>query len=270
MDYTFAPRGNPPLISPAALAERTARHKKILFMVDYDGTVVPIAPTPEQARPDKKLLKTFARLVQKPEYTLAILSGRRLEELIELLPVSGLYLAGVHGAWIRRPDGVVVPLVKIADGEKAIPVLYALALEVIKNQPGFIVENKRYTLAIHYRLAEVEAAKKILGIFIKESEKLRQQFALELLRGKKILEVRPQGLHKGNPVSWLKKNLSGHFCIYLGDDTTDEDAFQLIAENGLGILVSEYPRPSYASLRLKSPSEVYQFLELIAQKNVQR
>ncbi|MEW6424671.1 MAG: trehalose-phosphatase [Bacillota bacterium] len=255
----------PPLISPAALAEKVAEHEKVLLMMDYDGTLVPIAPTPGQARPAGKLLKILAQLAQRPEYRLAVLSGRRLEELGELLPVPGLYLAGVHGAAIKKPDGAVVPLLKGTDTEKVIAELSALATGLMGGRPGFLVENKRYALAIHYRLAGAAAAGEVLPAFIKESEKLRRQFALELLEGKEILEVRPKGLHKGEPVSWLKKNFPGYFSAFLGDDTTDEDAFRDLKKNtGLGILVSEHPRPSNARLRLKSPAEVRQFLELLA------
>jgi trehalose 6-phosphate phosphatase len=256
-------RNNPPLISPANLAEKVAGHKEVLLMMDYDGTLVSIMPRPDLARPDKELLKILEQLCRLPKYTLAVLSGRRPEELRELLPVPGLYLGGVHGAVIISPDGDFIPLQARTGVEKIITTLCKLADECIKNQPGFLIENKRYALAIHYRLAGFEPAEKVLESFIKESKRLRRQFDLELLKGKKILEVRPKGLHKGNAVSWLKKNLPQAFFVFLGDDTTDEDAFKCI-ENGLGVLVSEHLRPSNASLRLKSPLEVQKFLELLA------
>jgi len=256
---------DPPLISPAALAERVATGKKVLLTMDYDGTLVPIAPVPGQARPGERLLKTLAQLGRRPEYTLAVLSGRRLEELRALLPVPGLYLAGIHGAVISRPDGAIVPLFNEADISGAIARLHDLARARIGDRPGFLVENKHLALAIHYRLAEPEAAEEVLASFLRESEKLRRQSGLVLLRGKKVLEVRPPGLHKGKPLAWLKNHFPGHLAVFLGDDTTDEDAFQLLKkENGLGVLISEHPRPSSAALRLKSPCEVQQFLKLLA------
>lgn len=258
-------QNSPSLISPATLAKRITRYKEVLLMMDYDGTLVPIMPKPDLARPGKKLLKTLEQLCCMPKYTLAVLSGRRLEELKGLLPVPGLYLGGVHGAVISRPNGELVSLLARTEVEKIIAMLYRLADECIRSRPGFLIENKHYTLAVHYRLAGIDVAEKVLENFIKKSEKLRQQFDLELLRGKEVLEVRPKGLHKGNPVSWLKKNLPQAFPVFLGDDTTDEDAFGCI-ENGLGILVSECPRPSNAGLRLKSPLEVQNFLELLALK----
>lgn len=255
-------QNNPPLISPANLAREIAGHKEVLLMMDYDGTLVSIMPRPDLARPDKKLLKTLERLCRLPKYTLAVLSGRQLEELRKLLPVPGLYLGGVHGAVISRPDGECVSLLDRTGVEEVITVLCRLAGELIKDQPGFLIENKRYALAIHYRLADSEAAEKVLGDFTIESRGLRRQFDLELLKGKEILEVRPKGMHKGNAISWLKKNSPRAFFTFLGDDTTDEDAFKCV-ENGLGVLVSEYPRPSNASLRLNSPLEVQKFLELL-------
>ena len=256
---------DPPPISPAALAEKVGVNEAILLTMDYDGTLVPIAPVPGRARPGERLLKTLAQFGRRPEYTLAVLSGRRLEELRALLPVPELYLAGVHGAVISRPDGIIVPLFNDPDIARAIARLDDLARARIGDRPGFLVENKRFALAIHYRLAEPEAAEEVLASFLRESEKLRRQSGLVLLRGKKILEVRPPGLHKGKPLAWLKNNFPGHHAVFLGDDTTDEDAFQLLKkENGLGVLISEHPRPSSAALRLKSPFEVQQFLELLA------
>ena len=266
-EETF-PACAPPPVTPAALAEKVAAARKVLLTMDYDGTLVPIASSPYQARPGEGLLKTLTRLGRRAEYTPAVLSGRRLADLRELLPVPGLYLAGVHGAVIGRPDGSTVPLFSEEEFGRTIATivrLEALARARIGGRPGFLVENKGPALAIHYRLAEAKTAEEVLAGFLQESEELRRQAGLVLLRGKKVLEVRPPGLHKGKPLAWLITHFPGRCAVFLGDDTTDEDAFALLKkENGLGVLVSEHPRPSYAAYRLKSPAEVEELLELLA------
>lgn len=257
----------PPLISPAALAEKAAGCPGLLLMTDYDGTLVPLAPTPEEATPDKELLQVLARLARKPRCVPAVLSGRRLEDLAALLPVPGIYLAGVHGAAILKPDGTVVPLTRQTGPglKEAIAGLERLAGESIGSRPGFLLENKKYALAIHFRRAAEKDAQYVLGRFLARGKDLLAQSGLQLLRGKKVVEVRPRELHKGNAVRWLKNNFPGHTGIFLGDDTTDEDAFAQI-ENGFGVLVSDEPRRSRAGLRLKSPAEVRLFLEALADR----
>ena len=253
------------LISPAALAGRVAASGKLLLMTDYDGTLVPLASAPERAVPDKDLLPLLARLAQKPRCVLAVLSGRRLEDLALLLPVPGIYLAGVHGAAVLKPDGQTVSLLNRKEPSLTgtLRRLERLARETVAGRPGFLVENKSYALAIHFRNAAADEAEKVLAAFLQNGENLLSGAGLELLRGKKVVEVRPKGLHKGNAVKWLRHRFPGRTAVFLGDDTTDEDAFAEI-ESGFCVLVSEEPRQSRADLRLKSPAEVRLFLEALA------
>jgi trehalose 6-phosphate phosphatase len=234
-------------------------------MTDYDGTLVPLASAPERAVPDEDLLPLLARLAQKPRCVLAVLSGRRLEDLALLLPVPGIYLAGVHGAAVLKPDGQTVSLLNRKEPSLTgtLRRLERLARETVAGRPGFLVENKSYALAIHFRNAAADEAEKVLAAFLQNGENLLSGAGLELLRGKKVVEVRPKGLHKGNAVKWLRHRFPGRTAVFLGDDTTDEDAFAEI-ESGFCVLVSEEPRQSRADLRLKSPAEVRLFLEALA------
>ncbi|MFA5385121.1 MAG: trehalose-phosphatase [Eubacteriales bacterium] len=254
---------HPMLVKPEALVGKLDSYREVFLILDYDGTLVPIAPRPELARPDESLLADLKLLCGLPGYKVAILSGRVLEELKELLPVPGLYLSSVHGVLIEDPAGNLITLTS-SDIEPVINRLYTIAAECIGDKQGYIIENKLIDLTIHYRLAD-PGAEVILKSFIERSKEICEEFGLELLEGKKVLEVRPKGLHKGKFIDWVREKAPLAYIAFIGDDTTDEDAFACLDE-GLGVLVSKEPRPSKAALRLDSPGEVQEFLRLLITK----
>ena len=254
---------DPPLVQPEVLAGKLDLYREVFLILDYDGTLVPIAPRPELARPDESLLAELKLLCGLPGYRVAILSGRVFEELKELLPVPGLYLSSVHGVLIEDPAGNRTALTSAEIGP-VINRLNSIAAECIGDKQGYIIENKLVALTIHYRLAE-PGSEVILKSFIDQSKGICEEFGLELLEGKKVLEVRPKGLHKGKFIDWVREKAPLAYITFIGDDTTDEDAFACIDE-GLGVLVSIEPRPSKAAFRLQSPEEVREFLRLLINK----
>ncbi|HAG11811.1 MAG TPA: trehalose-phosphatase [Desulfotomaculum sp.] len=256
-------QNHPILIKPEALAGKLDLYREVFLILDYDGTLVPIAPRPELARPDEGLLADLKQLCGLPCYKVAILSGRVLEELKELLPVPGLYLSSVHGVLIEDPAGNLTALAS-ADIEPVINRLYTIAVECIGDKKGYIIENKLIDLTIHFRLADPGAGD-VLKSFIEKSKEVCEEFGLEFLEGKKVLEIRPKGLHKGKFIDWVRGKAPLAYITFIGDDTTDEDAFACL-EEGLGVLVSKDSRPSKASLRLNSPGEVQEFLRLLITK----
>lgn len=256
-------QNHPTLVQPEALADTLDLYREVFLILDYDGTLVPIAPRPELARPDESLLADLKLLCGLTGYKVAILSGRVLEDLKELLPVPGLYLSSVHGVVIEDPAGNLTTLTS-ADIEPVINRLYIIAAECIGDKQGYIIENKLIDLTIHYRLAN-PGAEDILKSFIEKSQNICEEFGLELLEGKKVLEVRPKGLHKGKFIDWVRRKAPLAYVTFIGDDITDEDAFSCL-EEGLGVLVSKDSRQSKAALRLQSPGEVQEFLRLLINK----
>jgi trehalose 6-phosphate phosphatase len=256
-------QNHPMLVNPEALVGKLELYREVFLILDYDGTLVPIAPRPELARPNKSLLANLKLLCGLPGYKVAILSGRMLEDLKELLPVPGLYLGSVHGVLIEDPAGNLTALAS-ADIEPVIHHLYTIAAECVGDKQGYIIENKLIDLTIHFRLAD-PGAEIVLKSFIDKSKKICEKFGLEFLEGKKVLEVRPKGMHKGRFIDWVRKQAPLACITFIGDDTTDEDAFACL-EEGLGVLVSKDPRPSKASLRLNTPGEVQEFLRLLITK----
>ncbi|MGB9802389.1 trehalose-phosphatase [Desulfofundulus sp.] len=241
-----------------------AEASQLLLMLDYDGTLVPIAPTPDQARPDAELVVTLQKLTISPGRVVGIISGRKLAELQNLLPLTGLYLFGSHGLEFRDVDGRVHCMIEDQSLVEHILSLEKVAGECISNNSGFLLENKGASLALHYRLADPPLAREVLCNFIQKVACVMDRNRFEFLPGKKVLEIRPRGVSKGKAVQYLCRKHPGALPLYIGDDRTDEDGF-LALKRGLGILVSPQPRPSAATFRLTSPREVYKFLFFLLQ-----
>ena len=243
---------------PEQLSRTTSR---LLLCLDYDGTLAPIAARPEEARPTAALLALLTQLVACRHLAVAIVSGRALSDLRTLLPVQGLVFVGFHGCEVSTADGKTRLLVPGGMVPLAIARLRQEIAPMLVDMPGFLLEDKRYALALHYRQAK-PADKWIIEEFLAAVRAYRGKgIALEVIHGKEVVEVRPVGGNKGRAVQFL---LAGSYAntlpIYIGDDVTDEEAFTVLGEQGVTIVVADPPRPSAAQYYLRNVSEVLRFL----------
>jgi alpha,alpha-trehalase len=197
--------------------------------------------------------------------TVAIVSGRGRIEVYDFIKVDSLIYAGSHGFDIAGPDGTDI---QHEEGKHIIPTVdsvYRQLVGRVKAIDGALVENKRFSLAVHYRLVAEDQVPLIEGIV---DEMLKANPTLRKNLGKKVFELRPKiEWHKGKAVLWILNalNLNGSDVVpfYLGDDTTDEDAFGVLRDRGIGILVAETPRSTAARYLLRDTREVKQFLETL-------
>ncbi|MBL9105272.1 MAG: bifunctional alpha,alpha-trehalose-phosphate synthase (UDP-forming)/trehalose-phosphatase [Myxococcales bacterium] len=243
--------------APVLAPERLVDHlrggppgARTVLLLDYDGTLVPIAPRPEQAQPDPELLALLSDLARAPGVELHIISGRpraELERWFGELPIGLHAEHGVfsrhHGEWRQRT--------RIPEALRAR--VQATLEQVARSTPGSLVEVKAAALAWHYRLAEPEHGAhraRELRLHLRE---LLAGTPLEVLPGDKVVEVRPQGVHKGLSVRELL--LPGDRVLALGDDRTDEDLFAalpddaLTARVGRGTSVARWRVPDVAAAR---------------------
>jgi len=262
------PASPPAPVSPAGLAVLAAAVRPVLLMLDYDGTLVPIAPAPQEARPDRELLELLEMLSSRRAGLItAVVSGRGSAELAALLPLPRLVLVAGHGACWRPPGGSsFVPLMEDgAAGEREKATLAALARALAAAETGLLVEEKDASVALHYRLADPAAAQRVRRAFLEGARPLLRSGRWRLLRGKKVLEITAAAVDKGRAVALLLARLGGR-PVYLGDDTTDEDAFKALKEAGLTVLVSRRRRPSAARFQLASVEQVRRFLFALARR----
>lgn len=215
------------------------------LFLDYDGTLVPFAPTPEQAVLSPELLELLKRLARRRDLRVAVISGRDLKDLLSFLPVPGLYLVACHGGIIKEPGSEPYCLGG-SSGLEQLKYLEKAAADRFKNKKGFLLEPKAVSLAFHYRLADPGEAGAAIQDFITLKEDYCPGPEWELMAGSKVIEVRRAGVNKGGAVLHLLEQWPGAVPVYFGDDVTDEDAFRALKGRGYTFLVAHAPRPTSA------------------------
>jgi trehalose 6-phosphate synthase/phosphatase len=238
----------------AALAAALRAAPGLVLLLDYDGTLVPFAPRPEEAAPDAELLALLAGLARRPRTALHLVSGRprdTLEAWFGHLP-AGLHAE--HGLWSR--PGAGRPWIARPAGDLGWrPAARQACRAAAASLPGSFVEDKPAGLAWHYRTAEPRAAAAAAAALEARLRALLAGAAVELLRGDHVLELRPAGVHKGLLVEEVRAQAPpDSLLLAIGDDRTDEDLFAALPPGAVAIHVG--PRPSAAPLRLDDVGQV--------------
>lgn len=248
--------------------QKEFRRKEGIFFLDYDGTLTPIVATPDLAVLHPKMRDTIQRLARL--YTVAIVSGRATDDVRGKVNIKGIFYAGSHGFEIVNPAGAVTVNDEVQTFRPIIDEVHRKLSERLKDVPGALVEHVKYTISSHYRLV---SEKDFVRVKQAVEDILRDYPQLRKTDGKKVFEIRPViNWDKGKAVEWILRVLtfdpSQHIPLYIGDDTTDEDAFRALKAPGFGILVAQQPRESLAAYRIKDTAEVQKVLEaFIAMKN---
>ncbi|HEY0985528.1 MAG TPA: trehalose-phosphatase [Kofleriaceae bacterium] len=239
--------------------QQLATASQLVIALDLDGTLLPFAPTPEEAKLDGATASLIEALAATPGVTVGIISGRPLK-LVEDLPprFPGVAFVAEHGVW-RCANGVweaaLRPVPQLDEIEQS---LRALA----DRHPGALVERKSCSVCLHWRRVadgQHDAIAAAAEMLVDEWLEIHQQ--LERLPEVEALEVRHRAAHKGSAVQWLRGRAPvGAAMLALGDDITDEDMFVSLRDSDVGILVSAQPRRTQASLRLPAPDAVHRFL----------
>lgn len=220
------------------------------FFLDVDGTLLELAATPDAVRPEPGLLATLDALRQASGGALALLSGRRIDDLDRIFWPLCLSAAGIHGLERRRADGSVDIMESDAIAELREP-LAAFA----RQDPGLRLEDKGLALALHYRGApHCEAATRAFA----RSLATRSSAALRLLEGKMVVEFHARDADKGRAIEafMAEPPFRGRRPVFAGDDVTDEDGFRAVQRLGgialrigtLGASAAQWHLPSVAAL----------------------
>ena len=260
---------------PSALASMDEvrgrfRARHLFVALDYDGTLTPIVERPELAILADEMRSAVAALAN--ECTVAVISGRNLNDVKKLVAIDSLFYAGSHGFDITGPAG---RRISFEQGAEFLPVLDRAEKSLqplLKDIPGAQIERKKFSIAVHFRRVgkeweqEVEAA---------VDQVLADHGELRKTTGKKIFELQP-GIdwHKGKALCWLMVALDldrpDVLPFYIGDDVTDEDAFKVLQAGGIGVVVKddesgEIPRRSTARYALDDCRQVRKFLETLTE-----
>lgn len=240
--------------------------KEAVVFLDFDGTLTPIVSRPEDARLSDRMRAVINALAA--QCTVAVVSGRDLKDVQQRVNVPELYYAGSHGFDICGPEN---RRITHRQGEQFLPNIEEAAASLeheLRAIEGAHIERKKFAVAVHYRQASKGKSRQIERIV----EQVRDRVGgLRMSSGKKVFDLQPDlDWHKGKAVRWLMQDalrldLRHILPVYIGDDLTDEDAFEELHQIGIGIVVDDADRPSRARYRLRDTDQVRTFLQLTAQ-----
>lgn len=240
------------------------RGRPLLLLLDYDGTLVEIAPHPELARPTPEILEMLIRLTVHKNLRVMLVSGRPLQALQQLLPIPGLDFLGSHGGEAFIGGRLHHLPVTTRDDQALFRWRNLLALRFRPFQ-GWWIEDKPQGFTLHYRQVPAEHVGEYMEILQIFQEQVRQEGRWQVLAGKKVLEILPRGISKGKAIQAILvlPEFSGFFPIYLGDDITDESAFLAVRDQGLSIQVGDSRPGTAATHYLPDPPAVRHFLTML-------
>ena len=222
------------------------------LFLDFDGTLVALADTPEAIEIPPALVALLGDLHDLLGGAVAVVSGRQIDSIDRYLAPLRLPAAGEHGVQRRDAEGEM--------REQRPPDLagvLAAANDVAGDHPGLLVERKHAAIALHYRLApDLEAVCREAM-----ARAIDGQPQFELLHGKFVFEVKPAGVNKGTAINAFldEAPFQGRMPVFAGDDTTDETGFAVVQPRG-GVAIKVGSGPSLALHRLESPRAVYEWL----------
>jgi len=247
-------------IDVAGFLQKLPAARERILMLDYDGTLAPFHTRPQMAYPYPEVSRTLDRLMRDDDTRVVIVSGRRASEIMPLLRLERQpEIWGAHG-WERlSPDGEL--RIRAVDEPQA--ALLKRAFEAAQGavEFGARIEYKPASIALHWRGLAIIKRLKTRAWIATAWESLAGADGLEMQAFSGGLEMLVRGERKGYAVRSILEHATADSVIaYLGDDTTDEEAFVEMREQGLAVLVRERLRDTHAHLWIRPPHELRRFI----------
>ena len=249
-------------VAEAILARGPSR---VLLLSDFDGTLCEFRDDPESVRlaePRRAALSTLAR---RPALCVGIVSGRRAADIRDRAALDGpVYYAGLHGMEIDGPAGgfTVDRLAAQRDRLRALAGTLSAAVEPLD---GVFLEDKDLSVALHVRAASPPDRVRAEQTFWALVSPALNAGLARVQRGHHVFELLPDiAWNKGNAVRWIEADAARRLGspvrpVYLGDDRTDEHAFEAVGDRGVTVIVGR--APSAAAHRLPDPAAVGRLLD---------
>lgn len=258
-----------------ALRRRVGDPRRWTLVIDFDGTLAPIVDHPDRAAPAPGALEAIADLARVCE--VALLSGRALDDLTARLGrvPPGVLLVGGHGSEARHPDGTRTALTDLDAATASLDEVEAAVRPLVDEAAGWIVERKATSVAVHHRRVAPPAVDRILPEVRRVLEGATSAPpSFVVLDGKAVVELRVRGTDKGVALRWIVDQATDRADLLpgrpdikplvFGDDTTDEDAFEVALDlGGEAVRIDEVPSATSAHFRLRDPGRVVTLLRSI-------
>lgn len=241
------------------LWERIDAASETWLVLDYDGTLAPFRRNRMDAVPVEGAIEDLVTIRDSGATRLAMLTGRPLSELLELVGDLGIPMVGSHGFEFLLEDGSI-EREELSSGQEER--LETAEREARSIAPDARIERKPASVGLHTRGMPEPAARELHERVAEAWRQDAEQNELEVRSFSGGVELRLKAIHKGTA---LERLLEGHrkpaLCVYVGDDETDEDAFAALPDGGVGIKVGPRGVPTRARGRLDDPFAVKEFLD---------
>jgi trehalose-phosphatase len=238
--------------------------KKIYLFLDYDGTLTPIAATPDKARLSEEMRRALKNISQNQLIKPVIITGRSLPDIRNKINIPCIIYAGNHGLEMDS-CGVYVNFAHDDNYEARIEQFEYELRSKLSGIKGVILENKGRALAVHFRMVAPAQAARVKKIFRTTAQPLTRENTFKFRPGKMVLELVP-GVDwgKGKFANWLLNTVGeradGMAAFYFGDDLTDEEAFKTLGRRAYTVFIGS-PRRSAAHYFLRDSREVIEVLD---------
>jgi trehalose 6-phosphate phosphatase len=248
---------------------RAASH--VLLLSDYDGTLTPIAPRPQDAVLSPGMRELLTTLAAKSNFSVGVISGRDVPEIRAMVGIEGIYYAGNHGLEIEGP-GISYINPEASNARSIMKELVGQIAAELAEIDGIIIQDKELSISIHYRLVAEEKERAVTDIVHRLTTIPCNEGKIRVFAGKKVWEIRPPvDWDKGKAVEAIAREIKKItkqerlLTVFLGDDITDEDAFKVVRRpEGWSVYVGSGKTPSAAEYYLDSTAEVKAFLKRLS------
>jgi trehalose 6-phosphate phosphatase len=251
------------------VAKRLRRASYLALFLDYDGTLAPLADHPSQAKIPAEVKRLLLRLSRRPGVWVGLVSGRALRDLKAMVGLKDLCYVGNHGLELQGPKlRYLNPAAQAAR-----PLMKRIARELrgaLAPIRGAWVEDKGLTLTVHHRLVRPEDGVAVKNIFYEAAVPHQKKGRVRVTAGQSVFELRPPvRWTKGTIVHWIlarQAALLGEgqvLPLYVGDDLTDEDAFDALGREGLTVAVGRSAAWTQAQYTLRDTASVERLLKEI-------
>jgi trehalose 6-phosphate phosphatase len=231
----------------------------LAVFTDFDGTLVEIADTPDAVEVPADLAGQLEHAIRDFDHAFAVITGREIADIDRFLSPLHLAVAGAHGAQRRRADGTMLVLDEAIS--QAADAIAAAMAPLLTDYPDLILEPKDGAVALHFRQAPELEQECLLAM----QAAIADQPDFTLVPGKMVIEARPSGFDKGSALRAFMQEepFAGRTPIFIGDDTTDEDAFRVAQELG-GIGIKLGAGQTIARMRIADVASVHALLQGLA------
>jgi trehalose 6-phosphate phosphatase len=232
-----------PAAAAAAIRDRR-EGRRLLICCDFDGTLVEFQPDPAAVVLPDDRRRMLTRLLERPDVSLALVSGRRLSDVRERTGLSDpAWFAGLHGLEIEGGgERFVHP--QVAEARALVQGIASTLAPRVEGRAGAFIEDKGLSVALHFREASPEVQAEVASAFEQVTRPAIETGRLRVMRGAAVLELLPNiPWNKGDAVRWIHERVRRQhgavLPVYLGDDVTDQDAFRELEGQGIRVAASD-------------------------------